>query len=451
MEYDLIVIGAGPGGYVAAIHGAKLGKKIAVIENREVGGTCLNRGCIPTKTLTHATGLFRQMNFSAEFGIYSDNPTYSIEEMFLRKQKVVDQLKSGIEGLFQKHKIDFIQGTGKIIEKNKVLVGDTVYHGEKLLVATGSRPSRPPIPGLSLPGVVTSDELLEEGHTYKSLTIIGGGVIGAEFAGIYNDLGCQVTILEARERILPTMDRDISQSLAMVFKKRGIQIVTGAMVEGVEQAEEGLLCRYSVKGESKSVTSEGVLVCIGRTGNIEDLWEETMSIETERNLIITDENFQTTEPDIYAIGDIVKGGIQLAHVASAQGVNAVCAMFNQKTVYDLNVVPSCVYTSPEIASVGITSEEGKEKGIPLITGKASTLANGKSILSSSDRGYAKLLFHKDTKVLMGAQLMCDHATDMIAGLGQAIVNGLTREELAAVIYPHPTVSEIIGEAIENAG
>lgn len=451
-NYELIVLGAGPGGYVAAIKAAQLGHRVAVVESRDVGGTCLNRGCIPTKTLVHAAEVLEEIKSCEKLGIHAENVSYDFDGLHKRKTEVVEQLRGGIEGLFKSNKIDLIRGTGRILDSRRIQVGDQIYEADKILIATGSKPAMPPIPGLTLPGVVTSDEMLEgNGVKCGSLVIIGGGVIGVEFATIYHALGCQVTIVEAMERILPTMDREISQNLTMILKKRGIQVYTGARVEQVDQAgENGLAVRFIAKEKEQSVEAERVLVSIGRRANTEGICPPEMDLQMQRGMIPVDASFETCVKGVYAIGDIVLGGIQLAHVASAQGINAVCAMFGEAAPMNLSCIPSCIYTNPEIAAVGMTADEAKAKGIKTITGKAIMSANGKTVIAMADRGFVKLVFEEESKVLLGAVLMCSRATDMITGLSDAVANRLTMDQLAATVRPHPTFSEAIGEAIEDA-
>ncbi len=272
-EYQLIVIGAGPGGYEAAIRAAQLGLTTALVENRQVGGTCLNRGCIPTKALLHAAALYRGVQEFESVGLCAQGVSFDIQKVHHRKNQVIEQLRSGIEQLIKANKIDLYQGTGTLTGPHSVTVatgeGPVELTGENILVATGSKPSRPPIPGLDLPHVGTSDEFLFlEDKLYENLIIIGGGVIGVEFASVYQSFGCKVTIVEAMDRILPPMDREISQNLAMILKKRGVAIHTGAMVERLEETPEGIACHFTQKGKEQVVTADGVLVAIGRPGDL---------------------------------------------------------------------------------------------------------------------------------------------------------------------------------------
>lgn len=454
-EYQLIVIGAGPGGYEAAIRAAQLGLTTALIERRDVGGTCLNRGCIPTKAMLHSAQLYREAANFELFGLHTENTSFDWAKVHQRKNDVVVKLRTGIEQLIKANKIDFFNNSASILGKNDIQLDQgEVIRGENILIATGSVPARPPIPGLDLPNVVTSDELLDDPHftqtdsLAKEILIIGGGVIGVEFASVFSSFGCHVTIVEAMERILPTMDREISQSLNMVLKKRGVSIHTGAMVEKLEQDENGLVCHFTEKGKAQAVPAQQVLVAIGRRPNTQGLFAEGFEVACERGRIVTDENFRTSVDSIYAIGDVTSK-IQLAHMASAQGICAVHTIAGQKPPIDLRYVPGCIYTDPEIASVGITEDEAKQQGIPVKKGKFLMTGNGRSLIDEQERGFIKVLAHQETDVILGAQLMCSRATDIVAELATAIVNGLTCAQLAGVIRPHPTFCEGVTEAVED--
>ena len=454
-EYQLIVIGAGPGGYEAAIRAAQLGLTTALIERRDVGGTCLNRGCIPTKAMLHSAQLYREAANFELFGLHTENTSFDWAKVHQRKNDVVVKLRTGIEQLIKANKIDFFNNSASILGKNDVQLDQgEVIRGDNIIIATGSVPARPPIPGLDLPNVVTSDELLDDPHftqadsLAKEILIIGGGVIGVEFASVFSSFGCHVTIVEAMERILPTMDREISQSLNMVLKKRGVSIHTGAMVEKLEQDENGLVCHFTEKGKAQAVPAQQVLVAIGRRPNTQGLFAEGFEVACERGRIVTDENFRTSVDSIYAIGDVTSK-IQLAHMASAQGICAVHTITGQKPPIDLRYVPGCIYTDPEIASVGITEDEAKQQGIPVKKGKFLMTGNGRSLIDEQERGFIKVLAHQETDVILGAQLMCSRATDIVAELATAIVNGLTCAQLAGVIRPHPTFCEGVTEAVED--
>ena len=456
-QYQLIVIGAGPGGYEAAIRAAQLGLHTALIERRQVGGTCLNRGCIPTKTMLHSAQLYKETAHFELFGLHTENTSFDWAKIHQRKNDVVSKLRSGIEQLIKANKIDFFNTSASILSPHEVQLEqgeETTLYGDNILIATGSVPSRPPIPGLDLPGVVTSDELLDD-PSYaqtdslpKEILIIGGGVIGVEFASVFSSFGCKVTIVEALDRILSTMDREISQNLSMILKKRGVEIHTGAMVERLEQSDGKLVCHFTEKEKPQQISSQQILVAIGRRANTQGLFGNDFSVEMERGHIVTDESFRTSVDSIYAIGD-VSAKIQLAHMASAQGICAAHIIAGKVPPINLQAVPSCIYTDPEIASVGLTEDEAKKQGIPVKKGKFIMSGNGRSIIDEQERGFIKVLAHQDTDVILGAQLMCSRATDIVSELSTAIVNGLTVDQLAAVIRPHPTFCEGVTEAVED--
>ncbi|MBO0439219.1 dihydrolipoyl dehydrogenase [Candidatus Enterococcus ikei] len=448
MRYDLIVIGAGPGGYVAAIKAAQLGMKVAIVESDRVGGTCLNRGCIPTKALLHSAEIVHEARNAGKNGIHISDIRIDMDEIYAHKNQVVDNLVQGIESLVKANNIELISGKAKIISADSVDVAGVIYKAAKILIATGSKPAFPPIPGSDLSGVLTSNELLAQPNNYKQLTIIGGGVIGVEFATIFNALGCEVTIIETADTLLPNFDSEISKKLAMVLKKQGIKIATKSIVTSITK-EQQLTCNYTIKGKESSVTSDAVLIATGRKSSFEGIFAPNLNITIENQSIWVDDTFETSIKGIYAIGDVVSRGEQLAHVASAQGVNAVLAMNQQSPEYDLNNSPSCIYTTPEIASVGITEAEAKDQGISVKIGKYTMAGNGKTMIAGTSLGFIKVVAEENNNKIIGAQLMCDRATDMISEFTTAIVNGLKIDEVTAIIHPHPTYNEGVGEAYEN--
>ena len=451
-DFDLIVVGAGPGGYEAALHAARLGLKTAVVERQEVGGTCLNRGCIPTKALLHASTVYEEAKSGAALGVNAEGLTYDLSAMFAYKAQVVEKLRGGIESLFKAAKVTLLRGTGTLTATNTISVSgenEGVYTAQNILLATGSVPARPPIPGLDLPGVMTSDELLSgEGDAFSSLIIIGGGVIGMEFATFYNDLGVDVTVVEGLDRLLPNMDRELGQNLAMIMKKRGVQVFTGAMVKDLTATETGIQVNFETKGKLQSVTGEKVLCAIGRSPYTAGLFAEGMAPEMDRRRIKVNEKFETSLPGVYAIGD-VSSPVQLAHVATAQGIYAVNEIAGKANEMDLSLVPGCVYVRPEIAAVGLTEAEAKDRGIPVKTAKALMSSNGRTVILSGDRGFMKLIAHAETKRLLGAQLMCTNASDMISQLSEAIANGQTPNHLLRAMRPHPTFEEALTGALEE--
>lgn len=448
-HYDLIVLGGGPGGYVAAIKGAQAGLQVALIERDKVGGTCLNRGCIPTKTLMHTTSLLHEIEKNTAAGLCVADASIDFAALIARRDAVSTQLRDGIEGLLKANKVELIRGEGSLSAPGEISVnGETITYTD-LILAVGSRPAIPPIEGIRNPGVYTSDDLLEgEGKQFQKLVIIGGGVIGIEFASIYAALGCEVTIVEALDRCLANLDREISQNATMLLKKRGIAIHTGAMVKAVGQQENGLVVRFEQKDQTTELPCDGVLVAVGRRSNTDGCLAQGIDLGLERGMIPVSEQFETKIVHIYAIGDIVKGGIQLAHVASAQGIAAVDAICGKKPSVNLSAIPACVYSDPEIATVGISADEAKAAGISVKTGKFIMSANGKSMIELADRGFIKVVADEATGVVLGAQMMCTRATDMICEFADAVANKLTIEQMASVIRPHPTFCEGISEAVE---
>ena len=460
-KFDLIIIGGGPGGYEAALEASKKhGMKVALVENRELGGTCLNRGCIPTKTLLHSAEMLYELKAQGETIGLRDLGSVSCDMAALnqRKNDVVTQLVTGIGSLMKAGKIAVYKGTGTIIDKDLVRVslsdgGTEDLEAENIMIATGSVPAVPPIPGADSPKVITSDELLDMDHPVEELIIIGGGVIGCEFASVFSALGTRVTIIEALPSIIANLDKELGRSLSMIFKKsRGIDIHTGAMVTSIREEGEKVICCYTEKGNECEIPGDLILMSVGRRANTEGLFSDESSdavkaMETDRGKIIVNERYETSVPGIYAIGDVI-GGIQLAHVATAEGRCAVAYMNGADAPVDVDCVPSCIYTSPEIASVGISADEAKEKGLEVVSKKYPMSANGKTVLSLQERGFIKVIADKETGKVLGAQMMCARATDMISQFAQAVVNGLTLDDMSRVIYPHPTFSEGIGESVK---
>ena len=451
-HYQLIVIGAGPGGYEAALRAARLGLKTAVVEKREAGGTCLNRGCIPTKTLLHSSQVYHDAKFGAPIGVHTSDITASIEEIFAYKRAVSQKLSGGIESLFKSAKIDLLRGTALITAPGVVRVTDAEgaaadYTCDDILIATGSVPARPPIPGLEL--AMTSDELLEGcDHLYRSIVIIGGGVIGIEFATFYADLGCEVTVIEGMDRLLPNMDKELGQNLALILKKQGVKVFTNAMVQRVEQAGEDIAVHFTCKEKDECAAGEAVLCAIGRRPYCDGLFADGVSVEMNRRSIAVNERYETSIPHIYAIGD-VSSKIQLAHVATAQGIACVELLCGKENHTSMSVVPSCIYCRPEIAVVGMTEAEAKEAGIPVKVGKHVMFDNAKTVISDPGRCFMKFVANAETHELLGAQLMCEHSSDMIGGVSQALANRMSAESFHLAMRPHPSFEEAMTSALED--
>ncbi len=453
-HFQLIVIGAGPGGYMAALHAAKNGLTTAVIESRQAGGTCLNRGCVPTKTLLHSSEIYSSAKNGLHAGISAENITADIPAIFAYKRQISEKLSGGIEGMFKKAKVELIRGTGLITAPGKVEVTGAdgekaLYTADNILIATGSVPAMPPIPGLDLPGVMNSDALLEGAdHLYESIVIIGGGVIGVEFATFYSELGCKVTIIEGMDRLLPTLDRELGQNLALILKKQGVSIHTGAMVKQVRRGENGLEVDFAAKDGDNTVSGEVVLCAIGRRPNTAGLFAEGLSVEMNGRSIAVDESYRTSLPGVYAIGD-VSSRIQLAHVATAQGIACVDGICGRENSVNMSVVPSCIYCRPEIATVGMTEAEAKEAGINAKVGKCVMFGNARTLIVDTGRSFMKIVADGDSGAIIGAQLMCTNSTDMISQLAQAIANRMTPAQLLLAMRPHPTFEEALTEALED--
>ncbi len=452
-EFDLIVIGSGPGGYVAAIRAAQYGLKTAVVERRDVGGTCLNRGCIPTKALLHASTLYRasQKEF-AEIGLSGQN-SLDWAQLHARKLAVVEKLRGGTEALLKGNKVEIVRGTGTLEKDGSVHVclnegGDCTLHAKNVLLASGSEPDIPATPGFDLPGVISSDDILEGVPAeVRRIAILGGGVIGCEFAAFYNDIGAEVELIVTSPRILRKMDKDLAMQLNSVFKRSGIKITLNTSVNAITREADGLHLKLDSKGREGETVADTVLVAKGRKPYLEGLLGEGVEVEMNRKFVKVNENFETSLPGVYAIGDLI-GGMQLAHEAEAEGQAAVAHIAGKPVETRPDIIPSCIYTQPEIASVGLCEEEAKEQGIEVKVGKYLMAGNSKAIIEGMDRGFVKLVFAASDEKLLGVHMICGRASDLISEFAMAIANGLTRADLLRGMRPHPTYCEGISEAVE---
>ena len=459
-EYDLVILGGGTGGYVAAIKASQLGLKTAIVEKGKLGGTCLHKGCIPSKALLRSAEVYATAKKSEDFGITTGEVGVNFAKVQDRKEKIVEQLHRGVQHLMKQGKIDVFEGLGRILgpsifspmpgtisvemnngEENEMLIPKNV------IVATGSRPRT--LPGLEADGqyVMTSDEALVMEDLPKSIIIVGGGVIGIEWASMLADFGSSVTVIEYADRIVPTEDKEVSREMQRAMKKKGVKIVTSAKVlSETLQKGDGVTVSAEVKGETKEFSAEKLLVSVGRQANVEGIGIENTEIQLERGFIQTNEYFQTKESHIYAIGDVI-GGLQLAHVASHEGIVAVehIAGLDPHPI-DYTLVSKCIYSSPEAASVGLTEDEAKEKGHDVKTGKFSFKAIGKALVYGESDGFVKIVADKETNDILGVHMIGPHVTDMISEAGLAKVLDATPWEVAHTIHPHPTLSEAIGEA-----
>ena len=445
-KFDLIVIGAGPGGYVAAIKAAKAGLQVAVVEEDAVGGTCLNRGCIPAKALIHASSLYRQALDGEKYGILAKEVNYDYAKVLAYKEETTEQLCQGVEQLLKGNTVTLLYGKGRLEKDRTVTVaseeGIRTFEAGNVILAAGSKPMLLPLPGMDLKGVLTSNELLQLKEAPKSLAIIGGGVISVEFATAFAAFGTRVTIVEAMPRLVPGMDKEISQNLKMILKKRGVDIHTSAAVQEIAEKDGLYACRFLEKEKETEVVAQYVLCAVGRRPNTDGLFGEGVSLMMERGRIVVDERMQTSMDGVYAIGDLVKG-MQLAHLASAQGIYVAEELSGRTPTVRLDIVP-------EIASVGMTEEEANESGIEIKTGKFIMGANGKSLITKEERGFIKVIVEAGSEIVLGAQMMCARATDMIGEFGTAVANKMTAGQLLIAMRAHPTYNEGVAEALEAA-
>lgn len=457
-NYDLVLLGGGTGGYVAAIRASQLGLKTAIVEKEALGGTCLHKGCIPTKTLLRSAEVFSTVKASDTFGIGVSEATLHFEKIQERKQKIVETLHQGVIQLMKKGKIDVYHGFGRLLGPSifSPLPGSVSieYEGDRendiltsknVIIATGSRPRS--LDGLTIDGdrVLTSDEALNLKECPDSILIVGGGVIGVEWASMLADFGSKVTIVEYSERIVPTEDRAISQALTRNLKKRGIEIYTGARVlPDTLEKSDGVRIEADLSGKRKTFSAEKLLVSVGRRPNTEDIGLSNTSIEMEKGFVQTNAFGQTKESHIYAIGDVI-GGLQLAHVAAREGIRAVEHLAGLPVEpLDPELVPRCIYTRPEAASIGLTEAEAKKEHV-IKVGKVPFGAIGKSLVYGDSEGFAKIIADKSSNDILGVHLFGPHATDLIAEAALAKLLDATPWEVAEAIHPHPTLTEIVGE------
>ncbi len=454
---DLLIIGAGPGGYVAAIYAAKNGLDVTLVEKSELGGTCLNVGCIPTKTLVKSSEISQNVLKAEEFGIEIDGDIkVNMESVIERKDNVVNRLVSGIEFLMKKNKINVISGQASFVNENIVKVtGSTDYRvqAKDIIIATGSKISKVNIPGIDLPFVLDSTRALSSTDLPKSITIIGGGVIGMEFAFIYNNFGVQVNVVEFLDRTLAMVDKDVSREIQKICRREKIKVHTGSKVTKIQSSEDGkAVITYENKKGEQLLMSDKVLVAIGREPNIDGLELENSGVKLGEKArgISVNKAMKTNVEHIYAIGDVTDI-LQLAHVASHQGLVAVDNILNKDAKMDYSAVPNVIFTSPEIATVGMGEDQAKEEDLDITVSKTPFIGNGKAISMNETRGFVKLVKNNETGKIIGGSIIGPDASNLITILTTAIANGLTETEINKTIFPHPTTGEVIQEASQDLG
>jgi dihydrolipoamide dehydrogenase len=450
-DVDLTVIGTGPGGYVAAVRAAQLGMKVAVVEREELGGICLNRGCIPTKAMLRSADLLTTMRHSADYGILAENVTFDFGKVIARRDKVVKQLTSGVGGLLKSYGVEVIRGSGQLAEGNKVKVTgqtDATVNTRNVILATGSVPAKLPIPGADGPNVIDSDGALALTEVPKSILIIGGGAIGSEWACVFSAFGSQVTLVEMLPTLLPLEDEDMGKTLARSLQRQGVTVHTEAKLEEIAQGDDGLSVGVLTlkDGKQERVSAEKVLVGVGRKPNTTGLGLDTLGVKTDRRgFVEVDEHLRASVGSVYAIGDLT-GKQLLAHLASHQGVCAAEAIAGTGHPMDYKAVPACTYTHPEVASVGLSEKKAREAGYDVRVGRFPFQANGRALTYGEAEGLVKVVADAKYGELLGMHIIGPTASELIPEATLGIRLEATLEDITGTIHAHPTLAEAVGEA-----
>jgi dihydrolipoamide dehydrogenase len=448
--FDTIVIGSGPGGYVAAIKASQLGQKTAIVEKEHLGGICLNWGCIPTKALLRNAEVVNLLKEGKTFGFSFDNLKVDYSAAQQRSRQVSQRQAKGVAFLMKKNNIEVIDGFGTLKSPTEVDVNGEIHTVKNIIIATGARARS--IPGVTIDGqkLLTAHEALEITEVPASIIVVGAGAIGMEFAHVFRSYGAEVTVVEMLPRVLPLEDEEISQEVAKQFGRNGIKVKTGAKVEKVETEGEGVTLTISQNGQTETLKADKALIAIGVAPNSENMGLETVGVKTERGFIQVNEWMQTSVPNIYAIGDVT-GKLPLAHVASAQALVAAEAIAGHET-RPLNYInmPRCTYCYPEVGSVGLTEAQAKEKGYDVKTGKFPFMPNGKAVGLAENVGFIKIVAESKYNEVLGVHMVGPHVTELLAGPTGMIGLETTLEELAHTVHPHPTLSEVVMEAAHVA-
>ncbi|APD08039.1 dihydrolipoyl dehydrogenase [Flavobacteriaceae bacterium UJ101] len=454
MKYDVIVLGSGPGGYVAAIRAAQLGLKTAIVEKENLGGICLNWGCIPTKALLKSAQVFKYLQHAEDFGLKAEGVGYEFDKVIERSRGVANKMSKGVEFLLKKNKVDVLWGAGKLKPGKKMDVTNegktTEYSADHIIIATGAR-SRV-LPNLPQDGkkVIGYRQALTLPEVPKKLIVVGSGAIGVEFADFYHTMGAEVTIVEFLPRIVPVEDEDVSKQLERSFKKKGIKVMTNSSVEKVDTSGEGVKAHVKTKKGEEILEADIVLSAVGVETNLEGIGLEDVGISTDRGRVLVSDYYQTNVPGYYAIGDIVPGPA-LAHVASAEGIICVEKIAGMHVeAMDYGNIPGCTYCHPEISSVGLTETQAKEKGFDIKVGKFPFTANGKATANGDSEGFIKVIFDAKYGEWLGCHMIGNGVTDMIAEAVVARKLETTGHEVLKAVHPHPTLSEMVMEAVADA-